>query len=673
MCCVGLIVGQVFMMRAATCRDDASANVNEASFDYQCPARLHTLVKPEAQRVEQQLERMPVQWLYQNNFSSGSLRITQPGHYVFAEDVVFEPNPNHDWRPRPEQQQYGHKAFRLGFFGGIVVESDNVLISLNGHRFSSSDVFMLQQKVFSLIELGTQPFIPGFGPADFGNSSIGPHNVVIRHGTLGPTQHHCVHGNGVHTLYIHNVTMTEYEVASVSMNAGKAMVISNVTATGHRTVVPVLGTYSQARFITLFAEMLLKSPTAIPAAVRTQLTAANERLYTLMNETLADIRATGFIDGSAHPEAFALFDNEARIPDGNVYGMVFHPLGPAVDSFWHEEPRNLSDPRGTGDLLIENTYIYEAQVRVIEVVALASNAHGVVRGPAGDVLRIRDNANKLSVMTGTQGHFLPNALVNVQYAFAEAAEYAPPHLRERFFTLSFTPEVRAWMRGERTLASIVSSGSHHYIRNGDTMFHVNKGALGVRVDGARNVCMSNVVVSGVTNKGALGNASPLPGEQGPIFYHGPDDGGHPAQGPLQTGFTGGDARGISIAASTNVVLRETTVANVYARRGTARGIHIFNKVGELRYGRNMRIENVSSIMTESDVVANAGTNMGSSAAAIGQDISGGSVTRVKGVLNVKTYNITSRMLNVAYDHIVDAQEEDFIPRSLAELANTFTL
>ena len=55
-------------------------------------------------------------------------------------------------------------AYHLGFFAAITVESDDVILDLNGKSLKQSKLHNLQQRFYSHIELASAPFIPKQGP-----------------------------------------------------------------------------------------------------------------------------------------------------------------------------------------------------------------------------------------------------------------------------------------------------------------------------------------------------------------------------------------------------------------------------------------------------------------------------------------------------------------------------
>merc|ERR1712232_1506642 len=82
----------------------------------------------------------------------------------------------------------------LGFFAAITIESDDVIIDLNGKKISQSRLFYLKQRFFNTIELGSSPFIPRQRPGNFGNMIKMPERVTIHNGYLGLTSHNAIHG-----------------------------------------------------------------------------------------------------------------------------------------------------------------------------------------------------------------------------------------------------------------------------------------------------------------------------------------------------------------------------------------------------------------------------------------------------------------------------------------------
>lgn len=214
------------------------------------------------------------------DFEHGTLRVLVPCKLVLCESIAFNPNSGvkkggstvdpdrdqtRDWFPHPGQRAYDtsnpakgihgaapSRAFHLGFFAAITVEHiEGTIIDLNGFELSSHSDFAMQQRFHAVIELANQPFVPNQGPANFG-SFLRPAKLVwIRNGVIGRSSHHGIHGNSMQDVLVSDVTFRDYEVAAISLNGGRRIVIRDCQMEGTFTQVPILGTYSASRFAKL--------------------------------------------------------------------------------------------------------------------------------------------------------------------------------------------------------------------------------------------------------------------------------------------------------------------------------------------------------------------------------------------------------------------------------------
>ena len=113
-------------------------------------------------------------YLDSKDFEKGTLRIKEPGTYILTEDIEFnwnagtadEPNARGSWFPNENDENYPgygdtRDTYFMGWFAGITIECDNVVLDLNGHELRQSKEFFYQQGFFSAIEVESQPFIPG--------------------------------------------------------------------------------------------------------------------------------------------------------------------------------------------------------------------------------------------------------------------------------------------------------------------------------------------------------------------------------------------------------------------------------------------------------------------------------------------------------------------------------
>ena len=94
-----------------------------------------------------------VHCLSQSDFLNGTYRIQAPGTYQLTEDIDFEPRPDNDHWNQLDDPNYPINQFYLGFFAAITIESNNVVVDLNGHTLQMSKKFYLLQRFFNVIEV----------------------------------------------------------------------------------------------------------------------------------------------------------------------------------------------------------------------------------------------------------------------------------------------------------------------------------------------------------------------------------------------------------------------------------------------------------------------------------------------------------------------------------------
>jgi hypothetical protein len=506
------------------------------------------------------------------DFAGGSYIMDKPDAcYLLTEDVEFGPAADRDFRA--SQEPYAsNPAFALDFFAAIVVQAPGVTINLGGHEIRQSRAHYVQQRFFAVIELADRPFIQGQGPADFSGAGatapvVHASSFTLRNGRLGLSSHHGIHGNGAWVVLVEDVDIADYEVGAVALNGAKNVVLKRVRALGTFAAVPVAGTYSSARFMLPFVQRALAAAPA--SAARTRLETASAALEALMQHVFGDVVATGRIDKNTHAAAHALFGNPSGLPDGSAsYGFVFHAHGVAVNGF--ECDRSDSRHDELHHILIEDCEVRNTRLHAVETPALRDVASGkVMRGPAGDILRIAELLD-----AGDPGKYAGTPLSDTKIALHELALVVG---QIGGTTLRIHPVVEQWSRHTGPgLAAAVAAGTLDYVRNCDNMLHVNKGAFAIRIGGGHHVAVRKTDIHTAENTGAPEFVTPLPGETlQDAYYTGGSDGGHPLQDP-QAGYMGADAVGIAVEAADNVLIDAVNIRNVHSRSMWATGIMVHN-------------------------------------------------------------------------------------------------
>lgn len=506
--------------------------------------------------------------LRQSDFEHGTVRIQAPCTLVLVEDIEFNPNAAHDFRPTEEQRHSGeypfHSGFALDFFAAITIETHDVLLDLNNHQLRAGRGWHTHQAFGILVELGNAPFVTGEGPAVFGDFQAA-RNVVIRNGVLGFNPHHAIHGNGAENVYIHDVVCERYHIAGIALNGARNAWVRDVQLTGTNDDLAVLGTFSQARFLLRFLERA--APLHAPS------TAAMARLRALVQQARGDVLAHNRIDEQTHAEAYALFANKERLVDGNAFGLVLTNFGAGVVQF-----DDAFEASGAGErIMLERVRIDDTLNSVQEFVGMLDADGQYLKGPAGDLIGFQR-------LVGANAHAF-DALVNAQFAYAAAYERHGRAANWHVGTLNVPlPLVEWWEAGANMaqLGAVMQTHGYHYAGNTDAMAHVNKGVTGLRIDSVHNVRVRDVVVEGVETRGATGFAQLLPGQAVPLDPSSYTDrtGGHPDQ-ESAVGYAGNNARGLLIAAVQNVDLSGLRVSDVQSATGYARRYDTFPHAHDL--------------------------------------------------------------------------------------------
>jgi hypothetical protein len=251
--------------------------------------------------------------------------------------------------------------------------------------------------------------------------------------------------------------------------------------------------------------------------------------------------------------------------DGNAYAFLVNAMGVAVNGF----PTHPAHP--AKHIFFNNVHVDSLGAFINEVVALNQDGKAVI-DPAGAVFQIRnlnaDTADPLTVssLEESEAYYVGNAVSNAQAFVAKAylnGDFTGSHMDLSRMTI--TKEILRWVEavdGYETLDSIVPP-KNGYFCNGDSMFHVNKGVIGFKMDAARGVFLRHTSVNNVANRGDMGTD-----------VCGDYSGGKSHPGATLPGYGGAGARGYTFAGSRHVFLSGSAVSGLTAARGAAIGVDI---------------------------------------------------------------------------------------------------
>jgi hypothetical protein len=456
-------------------------------------------------------------FLTQQNFDNGTVRITSPGHYVLKHDIVFNPNEDNDFFPTQTQIETGlypmgkDGAFHLGFFAAITVESDDVIIDLNKHTIRQSKLHNIQQRFFSSIELANSPFIPKQGPASFSNSGnyYAPKHVWIKNGEFGLTSHHSIHGNIMKNILIEDITFVEFEVAAIALNGAENSIIRNINIDGTSQNIPLLSTYSQARFLRPFLKKVEKQYPEASLYLHSGAQTINDIISTL-NSSLEYTKNNVMNDIELSDKN--IFKNKSKLYDGNAYGLVLNSKGVVINDFKKERT---GDDIGNSNILVENVKIKNIITAPKETIGLSlpkeasekkefsrifnlnhSPAFGgkSQAGPIGDIFRIQEAIDK-------DYKYKADILSNAQLIIAKYLS------KENKGTSNISKDIINWAENGTRLDDVMNKSELSFTTGGDSMGHHMKGNIGFFISAGENIVAKNIQIDNIYSKGKdVGNS-----------------------------------------------------------------------------------------------------------------------------------------------------------------------
>ena len=484
--------------------------------------------------------------LSQVDFDQGTYRIKTPGVYQLSENIVFRP-PGTLNASRPElflfPSNYNEydvsKAYRLGFFAAITIETADVTLDLNGFTLEQSFEHALVQRFFSLIELASSPFPPSSGPASFADEIDVATNVLVKNGKLGLSSHHSIHGNGNVNITLENLEMTNFEVGGVSLNNVTDLTIKNAHVHDSRLDVPANGRLSQAIFaLQTFSVHLDPLDASFDGGV----------LETKVSNAYNALRSSVYNYLFDHTIDDPLFNsNDNGIPDASLLmGVLIHP-GVNVGEFQETFPAAFS-----ANVVVDGLNVNNLKHAGREIAALVNkNTSNTNTDSVGAVFDVEHAIDPTTLA------YIPNELADLQLAIAEyffacqdqsCSTSQDPTKWSLLNRNKIDREVVNWASGLITFAQLLLT--HDVVGNHDVMFHKNKGVLGLKLDGTDGISIKNVNLTNIENVATTAHTSALVEQWG-----------------IQREYSGWDTRGATLASCKNVLIEETLIDGLYAAVG----------------------------------------------------------------------------------------------------------
>jgi hypothetical protein len=337
------------------------------------------------------------------------------------------------------------------------------------------------------------------------------------------------------------LTVREFEVAGIALNGPLRCVFKCVTCDKGGPNTPVLGTYSAARFVRSFLDQLVKADHGDSVFNGKKGSEIKADLLRVMDNQVHHV-----LHGTdLSSEASDLFHNTTGLTDGNTY------------------------------VYFEDVSINGVKAKINEIVALsrAGETTKPVTGPVGDVVQI------MNIINESDGTYDGNVLSDAQMFLGKfAADMSHKG------TLSVDTSCVQWAEGATDMQTMMTG--RNFLCNGDSMFHTNKGVLGVKIDGINRFGIRNMIIRGVGNSGIWGSTA-----CGEYVVS------HPKSGSQQ-GFSGRDARGLGISSCHNGYIHDTIIRDVCSMYGHCYGVHFMNETSQIEFKNTVVTDIISGCDTQ---------------------------------------------------------------------------
>lgn len=447
--------------------------------------------------------------------------IEKKGEYFLTNDIIIDFNPIY-----PSEEEIKElPSLRYGFFGGIIIIGEHIELNLLGHEIKMSHEFSLRQRFFSIIELTNSPFPLGGGlPLSMTKEKFKTSKFIyIHNGRLGLSSHSSIHGNENRNIVLSKLKMYDFEVGGIMLNGGKHISICKCNIGPNFQNLWVNAKFSAA------TQLIHHFYNVIPQKEKSKdfLELEENIEKTIQAKTIEDIPI--------------LFRNEKKVIDGTVYGISLHKSGVAVGGHgeslenekehfgFHYTIKNISIENLVGNVEEKITYLYKEKP---------------LRDISGQIIDLTDGINYLVKCQLETKEWLKN------YPDFQSTFYIP----DEFYNICIE-------NNQEMIDKYIKENFQEKLGR-DIMLHVNKGVIGLRLDGINSSRMEQISIENIHN---ISNRTSL--EIQNLIFSNMED--------LKE-YTGNDTIACCINNCHDIQGKSFSIENIISKNGTSYGMIIMN-------------------------------------------------------------------------------------------------
>lgn len=413
-----------------------------------------------------------------DSFKNGPLEITLPGYYYFTEDIILN-------FYKTKEDFYKHnKNHNFGFSAGIIIRTSNVTIDLCNFSIKQSNIDYCLQRFFALIQLNNMPFNVGAGPILENRKKLDqPKNIIIKNGTFGLTSHQAILANNNENLKIHDILIKDFEVSGITLNNISNLNFYNSVIKTPIELVPLNPFFSA--FVFMFrllqtASIFINNP-EIVNKINTIIDTIKEEIDSFIDIIISSETLLNLINN----QTYKYFINQDKLSPCNVHGLKITGSGPSVNEF--HKTINPDNSLNSKNIKITNVIIKDINAVVNEELALAYKDN-IVHIGAG--VKVTFNLLKITSM-----FTIIEQMKNLITQYPEVNTYLKSDLSNNDI-YDVIQKIKFKQKITSEQAKVFS-----VLRNVDSMGHINKGVMGVRLGSMLNCYVNNLKISKINNFG----------------------------------------------------------------------------------------------------------------------------------------------------------------------------
>lgn len=500
------------------------------------------------------------------DLENGPFFISKSGYYYLCEDITinFLKNKNDIWKH--------NKDNNFGFTAGIIIDTCNVVLDLNGFTIQQSIQDYCLQRFFALIQLNNMPFIIGAGPILEKRTQLETgKNITIKNGTLGLSSHQAILGNNNINVKLQNLKINNFEVSGITLNAVHKLQIerTNIGPSNNDVVI----TPFFAGFI--FIHKLLQTIQVMDNRedVQNQIQLILDKIQTFYIPYINAIYSITYLNELKNMFVDDLFINYNGLTPCNMHGIKITGQGPSVNEF-HESISDINSVNSKNTQILSTT-IKNLKASVDEELLLSYKENCLMIG-AG----VKVSFNLLLKSPLTMPVILDiNSLIN---NYPDLNTLIKTNIDDYVITI-----LNKIINDE--ILTDEESKNFEIVRNKDTMGHINKGIMGIRLGSTVDCYCNDIEIKYIDNYGKLSDNYEYYRDKYNIKKVIIPDSGTDGKKNL----TGSYSMGFISSAVVKSVFNDMYISNIFSKYNASVGLFINNKSCNINV-KNIRICNIKS-------------------------------------------------------------------------------